>query len=262
MSIAPIDIWFFSGTGNTLRAVRRLQETLERLGVATRRFRLERSVPGQVDLDRVLGLAFPVAVQSTYPFVWDFIRRLPEARGTPVFMLDTLHAFSGGIVGPLRRQLRRKGYAPIGAIEVRMPNNFFPGRSKPGRNERIIEAGLAHVDAFAQHLVTGQARWRRVPVFSDLPWLISTRAGAWPLLRRVLPLAVDGEKCTRCGTCAKLCPVENIAMEGKPRFLARCQLCMRCVSFCPTGAIRCPRRRFEPYRAATAAELLNEDSRT
>ena len=39
-------------------------------------------------------------------------------------MVDTLGGFSGGIVGPLRRLLTRKGYAPLGAREIRMPMNF------------------------------------------------------------------------------------------------------------------------------------------
>lgn len=47
-------------------------------------------------------MGFPVAVLSTYPFVWNFITSLASAFGTEIFMVDTLGGFSGGIVGPVR----------------------------------------------------------------------------------------------------------------------------------------------------------------
>lgn len=71
-------------------------------GLNVNLFHLEKSDPQKTNLSHTIGLAFPVAVQSTYPFVWQFIRNLPEAKGTPVFMVDTLAGFSGGIVGPLK----------------------------------------------------------------------------------------------------------------------------------------------------------------
>jgi len=255
-----IDIYRFSGTGNTLLVAEKLAEVFRRNGKTVRFFRIEKSDPAGIDTDHTLGLAFPVAAQSTYPLVWDFIEKLPPGVGTGVFMVDTLHSFSGGIVGPLRKIMAGKGYRPLGAREIPMPNNFLPGKINPAKNRAKVESGLENAVLFAEALLAGRARWGRVPLFSDLMNLLSrSRPVVNYLRRRGTKFTVEERSCTRCGTCVKLCPAANIAMEAGeyPVFSERCQQCMRCISLCPTGAIVVPGKKYKVYRAVTAAEILN-----
>ena len=45
-------------------------------------------------------------------------------------------------------------------------------------------------------------------------------------------------KCTLCGSCVKLCPVDNVVMENnKITFKDKCVRCFACIQWCPTGAI-------------------------
>jgi len=47
------------------------------------------------------------------------------------------------------------------------------------------------------------------------------------------------DRCTACGTCAEVCPVENIQLvEGRPTWLHHCGQCMACIQLCPTRAIQ------------------------
>lgn len=44
--------------------------------------------------------------------------------------------------------------------------------------------------------------------------------------------------CVGCGICEKVCPINNIILEGgKPTFGTECQQCMACVQWCPNHAI-------------------------
>ena len=46
------------------------------------------------------------------------------------------------------------------------------------------------------------------------------------------------EKCRNCSTCARVCPVGNIAMvKGRPTWQHHCEICLACVEWCPNGAI-------------------------
>ena len=81
----PIDIFGFSGTGNTLLVAREIAATLREAGVTVTLRLMERADPADVDPTHTIGLAFPVAVQTTYPLVFRFARALPLARGAAHF---------------------------------------------------------------------------------------------------------------------------------------------------------------------------------
>ncbi len=46
------------------------------------------------------------------------------------------------------------------------------------------------------------------------------------------------DACTSCGTCVKVCPVENLTMvKDRPSWLHHCECCCACLHFCPVEAI-------------------------
>ncbi len=101
-----VDIYWFSGTGNTLLIAQTLEIFLTTSGFKVNLKAMEKSDASRIDLSRTLGLAFPVAEQGTFPLVWDFIKRLPSPgklgiRDMEVFMVDTKMIYSGGVKGPM-----------------------------------------------------------------------------------------------------------------------------------------------------------------
>ncbi len=255
MDLDEIGFYSFSGTGNTLLVTGVMRDVFAEAGKVVRIFPIEGTDPASIDLNSTIGLAFPVAAQSTYPFIWRFVERMPSAQGTPVFMVDTLAAFSGGIVGPLRGILVAKGYRPIGAREIRMPSNFLCGGIDEKKKNAAIAAGLQAALKYARDILAGSAGWGRVPVVSDIMCMFSRAGLVWKLLRGKLRLRVDRMNCTKCGLCVRLCPVGNIEMKDYPRHDGRCEMCMRCFSFCPARAIYINKQgRFVPYRAVEQME--------
>jgi ferredoxin len=49
-------------------------------------------------------------------------------------------------------------------------------------------------------------------------------------------LIVDSA-CTLCGTCSKVCPVNNISVNDNLVFKHQCEGCLACIHHCPVGAI-------------------------
>lgn len=167
-----VDFYYFSGTGNTLLIAKKMSETFEKCGIRTSMYRIEDSNPWKINLSHTIGLGFPVAELSTYEFVWKFIKSLPNANKTEIFMVDTLAGFSGGIVGPLRRIVEEKGYKPIGACEIVMPPNVFYIQDKK-TSEKKIKKGLKKAEKYAELLIRGKSKWGRVPVLSDAVYYLS-----------------------------------------------------------------------------------------
>jgi ferredoxin len=46
------------------------------------------------------------------------------------------------------------------------------------------------------------------------------------------------DTCNGCKICEKVCPVDNITVEGKPAFNNHCDNCFACTHHCPQNAIR------------------------
>ena len=237
--LPDVDIYFFSGTGNTLLAVNAFAETLVKKGFNVRLLSLEKSNPNQIDTSRLIGLAFPVAM-ATYPFVWDFIEGMPKGNQTKVFMLATMAGFSMGLVGHLKNVLKKKGYVPIGRLQVMMPLNIFYVFSQE-TSSWIIKRGLKSVRRFADKIAEGKASWLATPILSEIAFylyrfVIMFWKYKWH--QQLFILKVDSEKCNNCKLCSALCPVNNIENSTHPIFGLKCQYCMRCVSYCPKQAIR------------------------
>jgi len=53
-----------------------------------------------------------------------------------------------------------------------------------------------------------------------------------------MAVTIDKEKCTACGTCVDVCPVEALKIDGKAVCDEEtCIDCGSCVDECPEGAI-------------------------
>lgn len=255
-----IDFYYYSGTGNTLLAVREMAGVFSSQGIQARLRRIETTDPATIMTDGTIGLGFPVAFQSASPFLWKFFKALPPVRQTRVFMVDTMGMFSGGIVGPLKHLLTKKGYQCIGAREIVMPNNWFPKKIDGPANKKLIEQGLAKARAYAETIADGTSTWPRIPLLPEIFYYLCNN----PLMLRAVNLApgkniaLDRQKCSKCGLCAKLCPVGNIDMQDYPRILDRCEVCLRCLCFCPGQALTISGKTFMRYRAVEGKELLEE----
>ena len=262
MKIETIDFYYFSGTGNTLLVVEKMEESLKNNGVKVELHRIEESNPEKVNLQHTIGLAFPVAGLSTYPFVWRFIESLPPADGTPVFMIDTLAGYSGGIVGPMHNKLKNKGYQPIGACEIIMPLNIFYIQSDESRR-KIIEKGIKKAERYAQNLIQGKTTWGHFPVLPGIVNKLSLSLMStweWKSQQKWFGFHVDKSKCNQCGICAQICPLNNIEMNEYPIYKCKCQFCMRCASFCPQNAIPCKvNYKGKTHQAVNAKKFLNDD---
>ena len=252
-----INLYYYSGTGNTFLVVKEMVKVFSAKGIQVTLYKIEDTDPEKIDSATPFGIAFPVAFQSTFPFVWNFFKALPRAEKTPIFMVDTMMAFSGAVVGPLKKVLTEKGYDCIGACEIMMPNNWLPKQINEEENRRKIDSGLRKARAYAENLVKNTTSWRRIPFLSKGLYAICCNNFVMERINLAegRKITVDKDTCITCGLCSKLCPVDNITMKEYPEWHDSCELCMRCLSFCPVNAVIIPGKQFKQYRVVKAKDL-------
>lgn len=255
----PINIYWFSGSGNSLIIAITIEETLTASGYKVQLIPLEAANPASVGLNAVIGIVVPVAGQGTYPFIWEFLDGLPTSNGTPCFFVDTLAIYSGGILGPVKKILQRKGYKPLAAKEILMPNIFQKLKSRPAREQKIIDKGKKTAQQFCGKLINGRGSWWDIPGYSYLLSLMYRYRKLVVSWAKMFPLVIREEQCSRCGICIKLCPEKSLVQDSEKRVIvdyAKCTLCHRCFAFCPSGAVTIGTRKAVVYRALPLKKLL------
>ncbi len=233
-------IYWFSGTGNSLAAAR---EVARRLGDA----RLEpmaRHREGTVSAEGAVGIVCPVYFYGLPLLVRDFLRRLDLSRAEYAFVLLTAGGFPGRAAAEARSRLRRAGRGPDAIYALDAPGNYVAMYDV--RSGDVLPARLAALSAAAAGAGDDVQRRMTRPVVASIPTRMANALFAWTFGRLFAATchrqdrrfyATDG--CTRCGVCARVCPVGNIELaDGRPRWRGQCEQCFACIHWCPVRAIQ------------------------
>ena len=232
-------IYYFTGTGNSLAAAKKIAAALGNCDLVP--IAAARNSEGDIHpvADRV-GIVCPVYDSGLPVIVAEFARRLDISRAGYTFGIVTM----GGIGVAALHQLngifrKREGRGLDAGFAVKMPGNFPPvGKARMmEQKDPVLVAADARLAEIADTIDRGILV---PPGFSPLSALLKCITYG-TFSRNVhgmdASFSVSGA-CTSCGTCAKVCPVENIAMEqGRPAWQHRCECCCACLHFCPVQAI-------------------------
>lgn len=235
-------IYYFTGTGNSLAVARGLCERLGDCRAVPIASLADESGPIRPAADRV-GIVYPVYFSGVPSIVAEIAAPLDLGGARYVFAVCTN---GGSGAAPSLRQLDRVLQAGPGGrgldagFAVRMPGNdiLLYDREEDTVLERTLADANRRVAAIAEAVGRGE---RTMPRFSP--------AGA--VIHHVFyprflvgvhgadaKFTVD-DRCTACGTCVAVCPVENVRLQdGRPAWLHRCEQCMACIQHCPVQAIQ------------------------
>ena len=257
-----VEFFAFSGTGNTYYAVQRVSSLLVEKGISVNCHKMEKYTNSNWSEDSVIGVAFPVACFSTYPTVFKFLNSMPEGNGKKVFMLGTMGGAGMGMEGPIRKILANKGYSPIASKLFVMPGNYGNKKIPEERNKARITKFENEAIAFADAITKGSGKWKGGwPVFSNMMNKLSNTRKPWNLFYRMFPIQVNQAKCSNCGRCISSCPTGAIKLNDLSGFPQidkdLCQSCQRCIGFCPQHAMEVPNKPAEQYTCMNYEEFEN-----
>lgn len=241
-------IYFFSGTGNSLRVARQLAAQLgERLLPMTEAWGM---APSFATDSEALGLVFPVYAWGLPLVVDQFVAALPHpAAAVPkryVYAVLTCGDDIGQTDRLLRSALGRRGWELSAVFSVQLRNTYvcLPGfdvdtPALTATKEARTEARLGDIVERIRSRSTSSAADITPGAF---PWLKSRVLR--PLFNRFLTsdshFRCNSPVCTGCGRCAKVCPLANIAIDASsrtPRWKGHCTHCLACYHACPHHAI-------------------------
>ena len=223
-------IYWFSGTGNSLYAAKRLAEELG----DTSLYPMTADVPsGAVGgKGERIGFVFPSYYSNLPRIVRSFIEKLKIKDGTYLFTLVTMGGVGMGSVAALESCFRQKNLRLDYGRSILMQANYLilynpADWNKAGSRLEKINKKISKISS---RIKAGAISVRKINFTSN---------NLYKNIEALDSQFCAEDSCTGCAQCAKICPVGNIAMENKkPRWLHHCEHCIACISWCPAQAIQ------------------------
>ena len=209
-------IFYFTGTGNSLFVA---QKIAEQAGASTV------SIPQVIDeqreyTDDCIGFVYPQYANSLPKMVRKFI--LNNKFSADYFFAINLWSFIH--IGAIREIA---GILPLNyGVYLKTPNNFTFLLNSPKKPQ----------------LVLSKAERRLAEITNDIKErknkFIKPKTGEGNATRHFGECKFKTtNKCVKCGTCAKVCPANNIIIDSGVTFGKNCETCFSCANLCPQHAI-------------------------
>ena len=237
-----VAIFYFSGTGNTEKVVRKWKESSESFGVSIDLVKIEKD---DFDFSKIneydkIGFAYPIHAFNAPENVWKYAKKFPKIENSKkVFVIMVSGEYmtiNHSSSKKLLRILKRRNYVLESDYHYIMPYNMI-FRHTEARATRMYETmnKLVPIDA-KEYLVDNKPHLIKKHHF--VGWFIFIlRIEQWFSGVNGRLFKVNKNKCIKCMKCVNNCPVKNIEyVNGKFKFHGDCLLCTRCSFNCPTDA--------------------------
>jgi len=256
-----VDVYYFSGTGNSLVVARDIAEKTCGKLIA---------IPSVMNKDKIktddelIGVVFPVHGICRIPSIVErFFGKLDDVNSKYIFAVTTYGSMAGGVVKSFAEIVKSCGGKLSAGFAVHMPmNNItipFMYSGKVGiKEEKLFKDWHKKVNFICEYVSARRegkfevsnkllvslfypidriyGRWRIESKYNKLTNSHLSADELWPSIDASF---YSDEKCDGCAICSRICPVNNIKMvNDAPSWQHHCERCFACLQWCPKEAIQ------------------------
>ena len=244
-------IHFFSGTGNTERAVNWISDRLRESEINTTITKVENNFNPDIGDSDFHIFAFPVYGFSAPRTFIKYIKKIRaiDKKQTAILSINgaefskgkLINGYSAYATEHIEKILKRKNFDVFLLENISFPVNWTQVMNPPNDDEikTILEKSKKEVEAFSDSFVNVETRITQsgfigkyifrlfIPIFTNFA------------ARMLGKLYISDKNCNSCKVCSRNCPTQNIKFFGKtPVWGINCIACNRCINICPRRSIQ------------------------
>lgn len=243
-------IYYFTGTGNSLRIANLAAQELEQAGykvllsdITANGRKVKSSISTEHNESEIIGFVSPVYGFGLPQMVAKFFRKFPRSRTHQKSFIFIASAGNEGIcVLQAAFHLKRKGYDLTFARAFRLVSNWIMFETLPDKEtqKNVFDENEKLLKEHMKEIINGgkSVKYFHSNIFAAiLPGIVYY---AFVLFGRQFlgKMFATNAKCNSCKYCFKHCPNKTIKwVENRPYWGWHCQQCFRCINLCPNGAI-------------------------
>lgn len=249
------EVYYFSGTSNSLFTAWEIARRLNGKLIPIPQVMSDANIKTDAD---IVGIVFPVYYATNdcgVPLIIGrFINKTEGLTSKYVFAVCTCGSMPGTTIENIAKLIKSQGGELAAGFTLKMSNETLT----PEKQEKESAAQKEKLDAICGYILAGRKgkmetrgilrktalapllylaikpafnrRYRKLSGSTHLPF------------KELIPLADRSfqvsEKCSGCGICARLCPVDNIKIvDRRPEWQHHCETCYACYAWCPQGAV-------------------------
>ncbi len=231
-----MNIYYFTGTGNSIAICRELQKHFENA-----EFRSIASYAGRTEIgddSEFVGFVVPTYYMDIPGIVRDFAGRLRLRPDAYVFAAIHYGLTHGRAFHSLNSVLEAGGAKLNLGWGITVPDNSIVFKTALGKQPAMHSEMTETVAELAA--AVSERRSVPLPGSNSAMLGLNSRMSAF-MFRKVIGVERKRvtEACTHCGLCSDVCPVDNVTVsEDRVIFGDNCAECFACIHWCPQMAVR------------------------
>lgn len=231
-------IFYFSGTGNSKYVAEQIAK-ITGDEIISINDKLKQSDTSDINVNDKLVFVVPTYSWRIPRVVRDWILKTDFNGTKNAWFIMTCGSEIGNAEKYNKQLCKEKGFVYMGSAQVVMPENYIAMFNSPTQEkiEEIFNKADVEIQKVANLVLENKS-------FSTPRNSLQDKFMSGPVNMLFYPMFVKAKafyadnKCTNCGKCVKVCPLNNIKIKNnKPVWNKNCTHCMACISYCPTSAI-------------------------